>query len=95
MLWKVRASSPDRPGGLAALAQRCAGAGADIRAMQVFPGVDEVTDEVVVDVPGDWGEADVAVLVESAGWRHVFSPRWRPRSSTPSPTRARGATCWR
>ena len=29
MLWKVRASSPDRPGGLAALAQRCAGAGAE------------------------------------------------------------------
>ncbi len=50
MLWKVRASSPDRPGGLAALAQRCAEADVDIRGMQVFPGVDEVTDEVVVDV---------------------------------------------
>ena len=87
MLWKVRASSPDRPGGLAALAQRCAGAGADIRAMQVFPGVDEVTDEVVVDVPGDWGEADVAVLVESAGWRHVFSPPCTGAALTDQPTR--------
>lgn len=87
MLWKVRASSPDRPGGLAALAQCCAAAGADIRAMQVFPGVDEVTDEVVVDVPAVWGEADVAVLVESAGWRHVFSTPCTGAALTDQPTR--------
>lgn len=87
MLWKVRASSPDRPGGLAALTQRCAEADVDIRGMQVFPGVDEVTDEVVMEVPPTWGEADVAVLVESAGWRHVFSTPCTGEALTDQPTR--------
>ena len=40
-------------------------AGVDIRGMQIFPGVHEVTDEVVVDAPDTWVQADVAVLVES------------------------------
>ena len=87
MLWKVRASSPDRPGGLAALAQRCADAGVDIRGMQVFPGIHEVTDEVVVDAPDTWVEADVAVLVESAGWHHVLSTPCTAEALTDQPTR--------
>ena len=67
MLWKVRLTLPDRPGSLALLARECGDAGVDILGLQVFPGVDAVTDEVVVAVPDGWGAEDVAPLVERAG----------------------------
>ena len=75
MLWRVRASLPDRPGGLAALAQQCAERGVDIRGLQIFPGVCAVTDEVVMETPDGWSEHEVALLVESSGWTHLLSTR--------------------
>ncbi|MDR7313766.1 UTP:GlnB (protein PII) uridylyltransferase, partial [Nocardioides luteus] len=48
MLWRVRATLPDRPGALAALAQRCGEAGVNILGMQIFPGLEQVTDEFVL-----------------------------------------------
>lgn len=64
---------PDRPGALATLAQECGVAGVNILAMQVFPGVEAVTDDFVVEVPGRWNADDVAALVERAGARAVVS----------------------
>lgn len=73
MLWRVRTSMPDRPGALATLAQECGTAGVNILAMQVFPGVETVTDELVLEVPAGWHADDVAALVERAGARAVVS----------------------
>ncbi len=87
MLWRVRASLPDRPGGLADLARECAERGVDIRAVQVFPGVDAVTDELVVETPEGWGAAEVALLVESAGWRHLAALPCTPEALTDQPAR--------
>ena len=64
---------PDRPGALATLAQECGVAGVNILAMQVFPGVEAVTDDFVLEVPPAWDAADVADLVERAGARAVVS----------------------
>lgn len=87
MLWRVRASLPDRPGGLADLARECAERGVDIRGVQVFPGVDAVTDELVVETPEDWGVPEVALLVESAGWRHLAAQPCTEEALTDQPTR--------
>ena len=67
MLWRVRTTLPDRPGALAVLAKRCGDAGVNILSVQVFPGLDAVTDEFVLRTPEDWGMADLASLIEGAG----------------------------
>ena len=67
MLWKARTSLPDRPGTLARLATECGAAGVNIVALQVFPGIGAVTDEVVLEVPEGWTATDLAELVERAG----------------------------
>lgn len=64
---------PDRPGALAILAQECGAAGVNILAMQVFPGVESVTDDFVLEVADHWEATDVAALVERAGARAVVS----------------------
>lgn len=87
MLWRVRASLPDRPGGLAALAQQCAERGVDIRGLQIFPGVDAVTDEVVMETPADWGEHEVMLLVASAGWEYLAAQPCSEGALTDQPTR--------
>ena len=58
MLWRVRTTLPDRPGALAVLAQQCGAAGVNILGLQIFPGVEAVTDELVLRTPEDWGLAD-------------------------------------
>lgn len=63
MLWRVRTTLPDRPGELADLAGRCGDAGVNILALQVFPGIDDVTDEMVLRAPDGWGEAELQRLV--------------------------------
>lgn len=63
MLWRVRTTLPDRPGELANLAQRCGDAGVNILALQVFPGVEHVTDEMVLRAPDGWQESDLERLV--------------------------------
>ncbi|HEX4977297.1 MAG TPA: GNAT family N-acetyltransferase [Nocardioides sp.] len=67
MLWRVRTTMPDRPGALARLAHSCGERGANILALQIFPGVDGVTDELVLSVPRHWEARDVADLVARAG----------------------------
>ena len=64
MLWRVRATLPDRPGALAALAAECGASAVNILGFQIFPGVALVTDELVLDTPEGWGPTDVQALVE-------------------------------
>ena len=71
MLWKVRAALPDRPGALAALATACGSAGVNILGMQIFPGVDDVTDEIVLDLPRGWSGSETQRLLHDAGCRFV------------------------
>ena len=55
MLWRVRTTLPDRPGALALLAEQCGLADVNILGLQIFPGVEAVTDELVLRTPDDWG----------------------------------------
>lgn len=64
MLWRVRTTLPDRPGALASLAAACGEAGVNILGLQIFPGVEAVTDELVLSTPDDWTEAEIAALVD-------------------------------
>ena len=45
MLWRVRTTLPDRPGTLALLAEQCGLAEVNILGLQIFPGVEAVTDD--------------------------------------------------
>jgi ribosomal protein S18 acetylase RimI-like enzyme len=67
MLWRVRTTLPDRPGALALLAEQCGLADVNILGLQIFPGVEAVTDELVLRTPEDWGPAQIGRLVENAG----------------------------
>jgi ribosomal protein S18 acetylase RimI-like enzyme len=67
MLWRVRTTLDDRPGALAELTTACGSAGVNILGLQVFPGLDRVTDELVLRTPDDWELADLADLVERSG----------------------------
>ena len=87
MLWRVRMTMPDRPGALATLAQECGVAGVNILAMQVFPGVEAVTDDFVLEVPGRWEADDVAALVERAGARAVVSHPCTEQALVDQPSR--------
>ena len=71
MLWRVRTTLPDRPGALAVLAQNCGAAGGNILGLQIFPGVEAVTDELVLRTPDDWGVPESAELIEASGVRSV------------------------
>ena len=87
MLWRVRVQLGDGPGTLAALAERCGAAGLNILGLQVFPGVDSVTDELVLRTPDDWQESDLARLIESAGGRAVSAAPCTDAALTDQPTR--------
>lgn len=67
MLWRVRAGLPDRPGALAELAAACGRSGVNIQTVQVFPEADQVTDELVLQVPQDWTRDQLLELVNGAG----------------------------
>jgi GNAT superfamily N-acetyltransferase len=71
MLWRVRTTLADRPGALATLARRCGARSVNILGLQIFPGVEGVTDELVLATPEGWGPTDVADLVETAGGSRV------------------------
>ena len=64
MLWRVRTTLPDRPGALASLAAACGEAGVNILGLQIFPGVEAVTDELVLSTPDGWTEVEIAALVD-------------------------------
>jgi ribosomal protein S18 acetylase RimI-like enzyme len=75
MLWRVRTTLPDRPGALALLAEQCGLAEVNILGLQIFPGIEAVTDELVLRTPEDWGPAEIGRLVETAGGREVVAVR--------------------
>lgn len=87
MLWKVRATWPDRPGALAGLAQRAGDAGVNILGIQVFPGIEDVTDEFVLRAPSGWGETEVQALLEAAGGSDVVAQPCTEAALTDQPTR--------
>ncbi len=87
MLWRVRATLPDRPGTLACLAQECGKAGANILGLQVFPGVDRVTDELVLNAPDDWTDTDLQELVERSGGESVVAATCTEAALADQPTR--------
>jgi len=71
VLWRVRTTLSDRPGSLATLARHCGQQGVNILALQIFPGLSGVTDELVLRAPDGWGLTDVARLIEDAGGSQV------------------------
>ena len=71
MLFRARTTLSDRPGSLATLARHCGEQGVNILGLQIFPGVEGVTDELVLRAPDTWGLGDVAALVEGAGGTQV------------------------
>ena len=87
MLWRVRTTLPDRPGTLAALAQRCGEAGVNILGMQIFPGLAQVTDEFVLRTPEGWGEKEICDLVSSAGGGGIVIQTANEAALTDQPTR--------
>lgn len=86
MLWRVRTTLADRPGALAELSTRCGEQGVNILGLQIFPGVDTVTDELVLNAPPEWGMADIAAMVESAGGRQVSVAVCTAHALTDGPT---------
>ncbi len=87
MLWRVRTTLPDRPGALAALAATCGEAGVNIIGLQIFPGLDSVTDELVLSTPDDWTEADIADLIGRSGGRSVSAGPCTDAALSDQPTR--------
>jgi len=87
MLWRVRATLPDRPGSLAVLATECGASQVNILGFQIFPGVDLVTDELVLDTPEGWAVAEVAGLVERSGGQAVSVARCTEAALADQPTR--------
>ena len=87
MLWRVRTTLADRPGALAELAAGCGAAGVNILGLHVFPGVDRVTDELVLRTPDDWELADLAALVERSGGTRVSVLPCTEAALTDQPTR--------
>jgi ribosomal protein S18 acetylase RimI-like enzyme len=87
MLWRVRTTLPDRPGALAMLAATCGEAGVNILGLQIFPGVESVTDELVLSTPEDWTAADLADLVGRSGGLSVSAGPCTEAALTDQPTR--------
>ncbi|MCD4524645.1 GNAT family N-acetyltransferase [Nocardioides sp. cx-173] len=83
----MRATLPERPGALAALAAECGAAGVNILGVQVFPGVEAVTDELVLSTPDSWDEADLTGLVGRAGGLSVSAATCTEAALTDQPTR--------
>lgn len=87
MLWRVRVSMVDRPGSLARLAAECGSAGLNILGLQVFPGLETVTDELVLGTPEGWTEADLTRLIEAAGDQLVSAAPCAEAALADQPTR--------
>lgn len=88
MLWRIRATLPDRPGTLALLARECGEAGVNIQTVQVFtPTAGTVTDELILRTPDDWGEGELSRLVARAGGSCVAALQCTEAAITDQPTR--------
>ncbi len=71
MYFRVRTRLADTPGALARLAQHCGDAGVNILALQIYPELGAVTDDLVVETPDAWTVAAVVELVSGAGGDEV------------------------
>lgn len=71
MFYRVRTRLTDTPGALALLAQQCGAAGVNILALQIYPELGSVTDDLVVETPESWTAAAVVELVSGAGGDEV------------------------
>jgi ribosomal protein S18 acetylase RimI-like enzyme len=87
MLWRVRTTLPDRPGSLAVLARSCGEAGVNILGLQIFPGIEAVTDELVLRTPEGWGLPEIARLVEASGGLAVSAAPCTEAALSDQPTR--------
>jgi ribosomal protein S18 acetylase RimI-like enzyme len=87
MLWRVRATLPNRPGALAGLATECGKSAVNILGFQMFPGTDLVTDELVLDSPQDWTAAEIGTLIERSGGQSVSVVSCTEAALADQPTR--------
>jgi L-amino acid N-acyltransferase YncA len=87
MLWRIRTTLPDRPGALALLAEQCGLAEINILGLQIFPGVEAVTDELVLRAPDEWRPERLVALVEASGGTSVRVLRCTEAALTDQPTR--------
>ncbi|SFC71826.1 Acetyltransferase (GNAT) family protein [Nocardioides terrae] len=87
MLWRVRTTLPDSPGTLALLAQRCGDADVNILRLQIFPGVEDVTDEIVLSTDDSWSAGRIVELVSGAGGRDVVAQPSTEAALEDQPTR--------
>ena len=87
MLWRVRTTLPDRPGALASLAAACGEAGVNILGFQIFPGVESVTDELVLSTPESWGEPEISALLDRSGGHSVSAAPCTEAALADQPTR--------
>jgi GNAT superfamily N-acetyltransferase len=87
MLWRVRTTLPDRPGALALLAEQCGLADINILGLQIFPGVEAVTDEFVLRAPDEWGPEQLVALLQASGGTAVQVLRCTEAALTDQPTR--------
>lgn len=87
MLWRVRTTLSDRPGSLARLALACGDRSVNILALQIFPEVGAVTDELVLRAPAAWTADEVRALVTRAGGRKVVVGRCSEHVLVDGPTR--------
>ncbi|HET6166646.1 MAG TPA: GNAT family N-acetyltransferase [Marmoricola sp.] len=71
MFYRVRTRLADSPGALARLAKHCGDAGVNILALQIYPELGAVTDDLVVETPDAWTAAAVVELVSGAGGDEV------------------------
>lgn len=71
MFYRVRTRLADSPGALARLAHHCGEAEVNILALQIYPELGAVTDDLVVETPDAWTAADVVELVSGAGGDEV------------------------
>ena len=97
MLWRVRTSLADRPGSLARITSTCGENGLNILALQIFPEVGSVIDELVLEAADEWTGQEIASIVAAAGGdtvgvtppdtvvdhgaRGVVKPGWKWRRS--------------
>jgi len=87
MYYRIRTRLPDSPGALAMLAKRCGRAEVNILAIQIYPDLGFVTDDIVVAVPESWTAGRVVELVESAGGSDVVVVPCTARDLQDQPTR--------
>jgi GNAT superfamily N-acetyltransferase len=87
MLWRVRTSLADRPGSLARITSSCGENGLNILALQIFPDVGSVVDELVLEAADEWTGQEIASIVAAAGGDTVGVTPCGPRHLVDEPVR--------